>query len=103
MNWLTLDLAKQHLLVDASVTEDDGYIAQLCDVAEAAVEVEIDQPLDTLTDEDGHLPAPIIQAMLLTVGNLYANREPVAIGAAANAVPYTYDYLKGLFKNYPLS
>lgn len=102
MNWLTLSLAKQHLLVDASVTEDDDYITQLCEVAEAAVEVDIDRPLITLTDANGDLPAPIIQAMLLTVGNLYANREPVAIGVAANAIPHTYDYLKGLYKNYPV-
>lgn len=102
MNYLTLELAKQHLLVDASVTEDDDYITQLCDVAEAAVEVDIDRPLITLTDSNGNLPAPILQAMLLTVGNLYANREPVAIGVAANAIPHTYDYLKGLYKNYPV-
>lgn len=100
MKWLTLELAKQHLIVDADVHDDDDYITQLCDVAEAAVEVDIDRPLVTLTDAAGKLPAPIIQAMLLTVGNLYANREPVAIGVAANAIPHTYDYLKGLYKNY---
>ena len=103
MKYLTLTLAKQHLLVDASVTEDDSYITQLCDVAEAAVEVDLDQPLVTLEDADGDLPAPIIQAMLLTVGNLYANREPVAMGVAANAIPYTFEYLKGLYKNHPVA
>jgi len=56
-----------------------------------------------LEDADGKLPAPIIQAMLLTVGNLYANREPVAMGVAANAIPYTFDYLKGLYKKHPLA
>jgi hypothetical protein len=103
MKYLTLTMAKQHLLVDASVTEDDSYITQLCDVAEAAVEVDLDRPLVTLEDADGNLPAPIIQAMLLTVGNLYANREPVAIGTIVTAVPYTFEYLKGLYKKHALA
>ena len=103
MKYLTLTMAKQHLLVDASVTEDDSYITQLCDVAEAAVEVDLDRPLVTLEDADGKLPAPIIQAMLLTVGNLYANREPVAMGTIVTAVPYTFEYLKGLYKKHALA
>ena len=101
--YLNLALVKQHLLVDASVTEDDAYIGQLMDVAEAAVEVDVDRPLAMLLDASGKLPAPIIQAMLLTVGNLYANREPVAVGVSVNKVPYTFDYLKDLYKDYPLS
>ena len=48
-------------------------------------------------------PAPIIQAMLLTVGNLYANREPVAMGTIVTAVPYTFEYLKGLYKKHALA
>ena len=103
MKYLTLTLAKQHLLVDASVTEDDSYITQLCDVAEAAVEVDLDRKLVTLEDADGNLPAPIIQTMLLTVGRLYSNREDVAIGVAVNAIPYTFEYLKGLYKKYALA
>ena len=103
MKYLTLTMAKQHLLVDASVTEDDSYITQLCDVAEAAVEVDLDRKLVTLEDADGNLPAPIIQAMLLTVGNLYANREPVAMGTIVTAVPYTFEYLKGLYKKHALA
>jgi hypothetical protein len=103
MKYLTLTLAKQHLVIDASVTEDDDYITQLCDVAEAAVEVDLDRKLVTLEDADGNLPAPIIQTMLLTVGRLYSNREDVAIGVAVNAIPYTFEYLKGLYKKYALA
>ena len=103
MKYLTLTLAKQHLVIDASVTEDDNYITQLCDVAEAAVEVDLDRKLVTLEDADGNLPAPIIQTMLLTVGRLYSNREDVAIGVAVNAIPYTFEYLKGLYKKYALA
>lgn len=99
--FLTLADAKAHLLVDSNV--DDTYISALIDVAEKAVLVDVDQPAEVVAGWGGAPPAPVRQAMLLLVGNMYANREPVAIGAAANKVPYTFDYLKGLFKNYPLS
>lgn len=100
--YLTLASTKKHLIVDDSFTDDDTYISGLMDVAEAVVERDIDQPLATLEDGAGNLPAPITQAMLLVVGNLYANREPVAIGASAVNVPYTFEYLKGLYKNHPV-
>ena len=100
--YLTLASTKKHLIVDDSFTDDDAYITSLMNVAEAVVERDIDQPLVTLEDGAGNLPAPITQAMLLVVGNLYANREPVAIGASAVNVPYTFEYLKGLYKNHPV-
>lgn len=100
--YLTLASTKKHLIVDDSFTDDDTYITNLMNVAEAVVERDIDQPLVTLEDGAGNLPAPITQAMLLVVGNLYANREPVAIGASAVNVPYTFEYLKGLYKNHPV-
>ncbi len=100
--YLTLASTKKHLIVDDSFTDDDTYITSLMNVAEAVVERDIDQPLVTLEDGAGNLPAPITQAMLLVVGNLYANREPVAIGASAVNVPYTFEYLKGLYKNHPV-
>ena len=100
--YLTLADTKKHLIVDASFTDDDTYISGLMDVAEAVVERDIDAPLVTLEDGAGNLPAPITQAMLLVVGNLYANREPVAIGTITASIPYTFDYLKGLYKNHPI-
>lgn len=100
--YLTLASTKKHLIVDDSFTDYDTYITSLMNVAEAVVERDIDQPLVTLEDGAGNLPAPITQAMLLVVGNLYANREPVAIGASAVNVPYTFEYLKGLYKNHPV-
>lgn len=100
--YLTLASTKKHLIVDDSFTDDDTYITSLMNVAEAVVERDIDQPLVTLEDGAGNLPAPITQAMLLVVGNLYANREPVAIGASAVNVPYTFEYLRGLYKNHPV-
>ena len=37
--------------------------------------------------------------MLLLVGNFYANRESVAF-ASTNNVPYSYQYLIDLYRNY---
>ena len=45
------------------------------------------------------LPPAIGHAMLLMIGNLYANREPVAYGTVTK-VPLTYEYLIGLYKKY---
>ena len=60
--YLTLASTKKHLIVDDSFTDDDTYITSLMNVAEAVVERDIDQPLVTLEDGAGNLPAPITQA-----------------------------------------
>jgi hypothetical protein len=99
MVYLTLAQCKQHLLVDASFTGDDDYITGLAGVAEQAVEQHLDRPLAVLVDSSGNLPAPVTQAMLLMVGNLYANREPVAM-ASVNKIPYTLEYLIGLYQKH---
>lgn len=99
MDYLTLAQCKQHLLVDASFTGDDDYITALAGAAEQAVEQHLDRPLAVLVDSSGNLPAPVTQAMLLMVGNLYANREPVAMASVAK-VPYTLEYLIGLYQKH---
>lgn len=99
MVYLTLAQCKQHLLVDASFTGDDEYITALADAAEKAVEKHLDRPLVVLEDIRGNLPGPLVQAMLLMVGNLYANREPVAM-ASVNKIPYTLEYLIGLYQKH---
>jgi hypothetical protein len=47
------------------------------------------------------LPAAIIHAMLLMIGNLYANREPVGFGTVVK-IPYSYEYLIGLYQKYKI-
>ena len=76
--YILLDDAKRHLNVDKDFRDDDKYIASLIDVAEKVVERNIDINLKELEDGDGDIPSPLIQAMLLLVGNFYANRESVA-------------------------
>jgi len=39
--------------------------------------------------------------MLLMIGNLYANREPVSYGTVVK-IPYSYEYLIGLYRKYTI-
>ena len=98
--YVTLCEAKKHLLVDSSFKDDDEYILALIDIAEDAVAVNLCLQLDSIT-VGGELPPAVKAAILLLVGNLYANREPVTY-TSVNKVPYTFDYLISLYKNYAL-
>lgn len=97
--YLNLSQIKKHLNIDTDFTDDDEYLMDLASVAENAVQTHIDINLSELEDEDGTIPMPIIQAMLLFVGTLYAKRESIVFGSASE-VPLAYDYLLGLYRNY---
>ena len=97
--YIPLELAKKHLNIESSYTEDDEYILMLIDAAEQAVRVHVNEDLDTLAENNGGcIPTPIFQAMLLMIGNLYQNRE--IVGAKTQALPYAYQYLIDLYRNY---
>ena len=97
--YVTLSHAKKHLNIDADFKEDDNYIVGLLVAAEKAVERHIDNKLSLYTDAHGELEQPLKAAILLLVGNLYANREPVGYSTAIE-VPLSYNYLLDLYKNY---
>lgn len=97
--FITLEQAKKHLLVDFE--DDDRYIVDLIAVSEDAIANHLDCQLEDLVNEDGNLPAAINHAILLLVGNLYANREPVSYSQAVK-VPFTFEYLVGLYKHYEI-
>lgn len=99
--YITLEEAKKHLLVDPDFNEDNEYIQALINTAEEAVSLNINTKLTAIAD-GGELPSSVKSAVLLLIGNLYANREPVAY-TAVNKVPYTFDYLIALNKNYSLA
>ena len=99
--YITLEEAKKHLLVDPDFNEDNEYIQALINTAEEAVSLNINTKLTAIAD-GGELPLSVKSAVLLLIGNLYANREPVAY-TAVNKVPYTFDYLIALNKNYSLA
>lgn len=97
--YITLEQAKKHLLVDENFTSDDLYILDLITVAENSVQIHLNiSSIDEL-DTGGIVPPVIIHAMLLMIGNLYANREPIVYGSVSK-LPLSYEYLIGLYKQY---
>lgn len=97
--YIELDYAKKHLNIEQDFTEDDEYILGLIDMAEQAVRVHVNEDFDKLAEQNGGcLPAPLLQAMLLMVGNMYQNREP--LGLKGQALPMNYRYLIDLYRNY---
>lgn len=97
--YITLEEAKRHLNIEPEYTEDDSYIKSLIEVAEQAVETHVNEDLKKIALNEGQIPKPLVQAMLLMVGNLYQNREIVAPTKTTN-LPYNYEYLIDLYKNY---
>ena len=97
--YLQLYQLKKHLNIDDQFHDDDEYLVDLAKVAENAVQKHIDTELSELEDEDGQLPMPLVQAMLLMVGTFYAKRESIAF-ASSTEVPLAYDYFLSLYKNY---
>ncbi len=100
MAYVDLDLLKKHLNIESDVLSEDSYLRHLIDVAEATVERHICQPLVGLEDSNGDIPKPLEQAILLYIGDLYANRESVAFGGSPQQVPFTYEYLLSMYINY---
>lgn len=98
--YVSLDAAKKHLNIEEDYHEDDQYIMGLIEAAEQAVRVHTnDGELDEIAEKHGGcLPNPLLHAMLLMVGNLYQNRE--VVGPRTVTLPYNYEYLIDLYKNY---
>lgn len=91
---------KKHLNIDEEFHQDDEYLVDLSIVAEQVVQKHIDNNLKELCAENnGDLPSPLLHAMLLFIGNMYANRESVAF-ASSSEIPLSYNYLLDLYKNY---
>lgn len=97
--FLSLDTVKKHLNIDSDFHDDDEYIIHLILVAEKVVERHIDCEFDTLLDEVGMIPTPLLQAMLLFIGNMYQSREAVAF-TSVTEIPLSFAYLLDLYKNY---
>lgn len=100
--YLDLNIVKKHLNVDDWFTSDDEYISGLIDVAEEIVSKHLDNKLDAIVSDNGSMPAPIMHACMLLIGNFYANRESIAF-ANATELPLGYSYLLQPYKNYSTS
>lgn len=97
---MTIQEIKKHLNIDDSFHADDDYIMMLYDVAEQTVAKHICCVLDDVRDEEGNLPSPLNHAILLYIGDLYNSREGNAYGVSVSQIPFSYDYLLSLYKNY---
>lgn len=98
--YTTLAMLKRHLNIDQSFTEDDEYIMWLYQVAEATVQVHLCANLEDFEDDEHNIPAGIVHAMMLYIGDLYNSREGNAYGVSVQQVPFGYEYLISLYKNY---
>ena len=87
---ISIEDIKRHLNIDYE--EDDQYLVDLIESAEAAIEKFIQQPLKDLEDSDGMIPADLRHAIRLMVGGFYANREPAAF-AQSSEVPFGLHFL----------
>lgn len=96
--YIDLSTIKKHLNIDESFKDDDKYLLMLEKVAEKSVAKHIDKDLAELED-GGELPSPLLQAMLLFIGNMYNTRESVTFGSAME-VPLSYNYILDLYKDY---
>lgn len=97
--YITLELAKKHLNLEQDYLDDDEYILGLIGVAEDAVRTHVNDDLDVIAEKNGGcVPAPLFQAMLLMIGQMYQNRE--IIGAKTGQLPFNYQYLISLYQNY---
>ena len=100
MQYLKLELIKKHLNMDESFHDDDSYLEALGDVVEEITEKHIDVSLKKLTaDNNGKIPTPLKQAMLLLLATYYSNRENIAF-ASSSEIPLSYSYLLSLYQNY---
>ena len=95
---ISLEMAKKHLNIDDDMTEDDEYILGLVDASVKIVERSVNDTFEHLAGVYGDVPAPLVSAALLMLGNLYQNRE--TSGTKAQALPYNYDFLINLYRNY---
>ena len=97
--YIQLDMAKNHLNIENDWKDDDEFILQLIEVSEAAVRVHTNEDFESIAAKNGGcVPAPLIQAALLMIGNLYQNRE--IVGSKVQQLPYNYQYLIDLYRNY---
>lgn len=87
--------------MDESFHDDDSYLEALGDVVEEVTEKHIDVSLKKLTaDNNGKIPTPLKQAMLLLLGTYYSNRENISFSSSSSEIPLSYSYLLSLYQNY---
>lgn len=90
MKFLTLDYIKQQLRIDWS--EEDTLLDEYGKAAEDTLLNLLNRSYQDLLESYGEVPAPLVQAALLLVGQSYQHREPSS-AQNMSSVPYTFDLL----------
>lgn len=99
--YITVEDLKKHLNIDDNFNGDDEYLAYLITVAENAISIHIDRNLSEVADENGgELPAVLIHAMKLFIGDMYQSRESTSFSGNPSEIPFSYTYLTSLYKKY---
>lgn len=103
MAYVDLQLVKRHLNIESSFNEDDSYLELLIETGEENVAKDLCVSVEELETIDGgtKIPAPLRQAILLTIGTYYNNRESVS-SAKLQEIPRGAKYLTELYRNYTL-
>lgn len=90
MKFLTLDYIKQQLRITWS--EEDTLLDEYGMAAEDTVLNLLNRDYQDLLYQYGEVPAPLVQAAMLLVGQSYQHREPSS-AQNMSAVPYAFDLL----------
>jgi uncharacterized phage protein (predicted DNA packaging) len=90
MKFLTIDNIKQQLRIDWS--EEDALLDEYGKAAEDTLLNLLNRNYHDLLESYGEVPAPLIQAALLLVGESYQHREPSS-AQNLSSVPYAFDML----------
>lgn len=101
MRFLTIDVIKKHLNLDANFNDDNALLEMYGEAAEDMVENLVDNSLENIIAEQdsGSLPKPLLAAMLLLVGNLYLIRESVS-QVNFQEVPHGLKMMIDLYKDW---
>lgn len=97
MSFISLDKAKMHLRVDTS--HDDELIVSIIQAAEAHISDYLNRPVPWMTEDEEEepeevpVPASVIHAGLLIIGDLYEHREQSIIGSIRSENPAVYRLL----------
>jgi len=99
--YITLEQAKQQCNLDSTFNDDDTILLHLINVCETSVELHINQKLiDIANANDGVLPIPLLQAMLILTATFYGIRESITFAAKVQKIPLSYEYLLDFYQKY---
>lgn len=90
MKFLTLDYIKQQLRI--TWNEEDTLLDEYGMAAEDTLLNLLNRSYQDLLESYGEVPAPLVQAAMLLVGESYQHREPSS-AQNMSSVPYTFDLL----------